>query len=151
AALSKTVAFVQIGLTPAGQPRLWLKSGGVKPVYSYAECNTACANAQNWTMVDLVASFEWFADQRELDWHLDTFAMAQGRPRLVYNYTSDLDVNQHGLYYAGCDSNCTDINNWFSTKIAGNNDLSRPVLALTAAGQPRIVGNSIGTSTNLIV
>ena len=150
ASLNRTETFVQIGLTPQGQPRLWLKNGNVHPIYSYAECNNACTNAQNWTIVDLVESFEWFGDPREFDWHLDTFIMYQGHPRLVYNYTHNTDTNLYGLYYAGCDGNCTDANNWFSTKIAQNNDLSRPVLALSASGQPRIIGNSIGL-TNMFV
>jgi len=94
-------------LDTAGRPRLlWyqvvlLLEDGVN---QYAECNSGCTNAQNWTITTLTPF------TREA-----TFAMDhQGHPRLIY---TDFDVDHSGTYYGFCDTGCSNASNWSEVQI----------------------------------
>jgi hypothetical protein len=72
-----------------------------------------------------------------------------GRPRFVY---SDGIYGHLGTYYAYCDGNCLDPEDWYETKINKDNgnqgpyrdeDFYYPVLTFTSQGQPRILSDGV--------
>jgi hypothetical protein len=72
-----------------------------------------------------------------------------GRPRFVY---SDGIYGHLGTYYAYCDGNCLDPEDWYETKINKDNgnqgpyrdeDFYYPALTFTSQGQPRILSDGV--------
>jgi hypothetical protein len=125
--------YVSLALTPEGHPRmvwyartsLWENDGALY----YAECNTACSNVSNWVRTNVVATSSVPAGTRY-------FALdPAGRPRFVFE--ADLN-NQSGLYYAACDSDCTDSTNWRTTLISPGYTWFNEELIFNSAGWPRI-------------
>ncbi|CAG0935029.1 hypothetical protein TFLX_03853 [Thermoflexales bacterium] len=103
-------------LDAAGHPRLlWFNETSISGpgVFQYAECNTACTNAANWTRVNAattssVAGSSYFSRYFVLD--------QQGHPRFIY---TDTDASHPGTYYAYCDTGCsTSSTNWHEVQIS---------------------------------
>lgn len=101
-----------IAVTPDGRPRV------VIPTYLhvyYAECDSECTDAANWTMsmlIDHQAAEDVTGDALALD--------SQGRPRfLMHTYVAYLGVGQKEphTYYAQCDAGCADPSNWSISSI----------------------------------
>jgi hypothetical protein len=138
-ALSNDVQEAQLQLTAVGQPRLLLKTGS--GYFQYAACDTACANAANWSLLNV--AYHDVVDINLWDYGQNYFALdAMGRPRFIY---FDNQGSQHwGSYYVFCDDNCTNPANWYETRLDLGGDANYemfvyPSLAFTAGGQPRVV------------
>jgi hypothetical protein len=145
---------VQLELTPTAQPRVLVRARATdedRNDFFYAACDQLCTDPAQWSFIHLAsnrgtAPFEFTDDALPQRY----FALDPlGRPRFVYN---DRVTGHLGTFYAFCDTNCTDIANWYETKI--NKDtgeqgpyryekFSYPVLAFTPQGQPRIATDGI--------
>jgi hypothetical protein len=158
--LANNIFKAQLVVTPDGRPRMILvvsydptsDRGYVTDTYWYAACESGCANSANWSMAFLGDSAD--NDTTIFDWSPHYFALdPQGRPRLVYGPLYKVDpvtfAVQSYFVFATCDQSCTATKldpatgkpvaaNWTSTQIDGG--LSRPALAFTSAGLPRVAG-----------
>jgi len=148
--LSNDMPFVQLELTPQGQPRMLLHNDGVYlenqagTYYQYAECNAQCSSASSWTVIDLGVTkngggfdtLHYAAHFFKLD--------PLGRPRFIYTYGQEW-LNGESVYtrwYLGCDSVCTDVNNWRRVELprrSYSGDLENASLAFTPDGRPRFL------------
>ncbi len=146
--------LVQIAVTPDGRPRLMIRSStdqsGASILFSYAECNTDCTTAANWTIVPVADKAEEILGgqfQYRLNEH--SFAVdASGRPWFVYtdaNYGAEPD--HYGTFLATCGESCTDPENWTDTNVAIRIPESyvteywdQVALAVTPDGRPRLLG-----------
>jgi hypothetical protein len=140
-AISDDVQEVQLQLTAAGQPRMLLKTGSGKGFFQYAACDANCTNPAQWDLLDV--AYHEVVDMSLWDYGQNYFALdGQGRPRFIY---FDNQGSQHwGSYYVFCDDNCTNIDNWYETRLDQGGDanyelFSYPSLAFTTAGQPRVI------------
>jgi hypothetical protein len=147
--LSQRVDEVQIALSPAGQPRLLIRSiaddYSVR-VYSYAACDSRCTEVSQWAMAEVATT----SDVDATDWEISqrSFALDRlGRPRFVY-YTGGLGDPRKGAFYAYCDADCTanspEEPHWFETQISLSDDYSYeiiryPALTFTQHNQPRVL------------
>ena len=149
---------VQLVLTPAGQPRLLIRSattsaGVVGHDIYYAACDQGCTTPDQWTLTYLVTTSGMAPSETEAGTTPQrSFALDPvGRPRFVYldKNTVEAEPDHLGTFYAYCDDDdCTDPANWFETKISrGDNPFYEhfhyPSLALTSQGQPRVVGDGL--------
>jgi hypothetical protein len=92
-----------------------------------------CSNKGNWTIVTLkTLSFNnpTIFDNSQHNFALDS----QGRPRFMYY---DDAVNHAGTYYAFCDADCTNIQNWFEVQLSGS-FFDQLALTFTRSDQPRL-------------
>lgn len=158
-ALADYVDEVQLALTPAGQPRLLIRTraeaSGYDNDYYYAACDGACTDPAQWDSVLVATTYgtsmfaisDFTSPQRY-------FALdPQGRPRFVYfdrNYF--IEPDHIGVYYVFCDADCTSNPagdpHWFETQISlaqgYNYEVFKYVsLTFTAQGQPRVVADVI--------
>jgi hypothetical protein len=168
--LGEHVSEVQVGVTPAGKPRLLLlvrvEEGGQQvDRYLYGECDANCTTTGGWHFGAVVTtpndlSWHWIDDPNNMD---DVARERQarryfaldpaGRPRFVYyHYNSEVDPNGVGAYYASCDDACTTPANWTHTRITEVTDwsgvleweiLEEPILLFTADGRPRIMAKML--------
>jgi hypothetical protein len=142
--LGQRVDEVQLAVTPAGQPRLLIRSINEVSdrVYTYAACDSRCTQASRWAMAKVATT----TDVDTLEWDLPQRSFAldhQGRPRFVY-YTGGLGAPRKGAFYAYCDAGCTSSSNWSETQISLGDDYDyeifrSPALAFTRDNQPRLV------------
>ena len=146
--------LVQIAVTPDGRPRLLIQSSafvsGASTLFSYAECDAACTEAANWTIVPVANKAEGIFGglfQYRISEH--SFAVdAQGHPWFVYidaNYGAEPD--HYGTFLTTCAANCTDPENWTETNVAvrlpekyTTEYWDQVVLAVTPDGRPRLLG-----------
>ncbi len=143
--------FLQLELTPGGQPRVLLYDEDIDVIvagathYFYAECDAGCLSAAAWRSTKL-----WDTTNGGIlhaqDFSPHTFALdAQGRPRFIYFAGHDYDTNTDPYYFTGCDADCTTPANWWKRRMpaqtyhATADDFERSTLVLTRAGQPRIL------------
>ena len=145
--LSDLVEEVQLQLTPEGKPRLLIRKqrdGHTQDEYVYGECDSNCTEAASWQLTSLVyiGGSEVFAyDNPQHSFALDP----QGRPRFVF--TNGWGAGwQVGVYYAYCDEDCTNSDNWYATSIEDGPqyrslEFDYPSLKFTSDGRPRIVSN----------
>lgn len=153
-ALWDKVQSVQLKLTPAGRPRLLLATqpwegeehNSNRTVYRYAECNTGCFSADNWSLVTLgdanltfdVESYDRFVRGFTLD--------ADGFPAFFWG--SQFPDLTNG-YYARCTAACADAGHWSIAQVVTGASFTNPVLKLTRSGSPRLLslmtsGNGLG-------
>lgn len=146
--------LVQIAVTPDGRPRLMIHSSmyqaGASVLFSYAECNTACTIAANWTIVPVANKAEETLGglfQYRISEH--SFAVdAAGNPWFVYtdaNYIAEPD--HYGTFLTTCAADCTDPENWTDTNVAvrlpekyTTEYWDQVALAVTPDGRPRLLG-----------
>lgn len=165
--LGEGVSEVQIGLTPAGQPRLLLLEraqnfGEPADRYVYAECDQNCGSRNQWRLTAVATvpnelSWRWESDPQDMNAFYREYQARRyfaldpaGRPRFVYyHYNAEADANGVGAYYAACDGDCATGSNWTHTRITKVQDwsgqlewevLEKPVLTFTQQGQPRLLG-----------
>lgn len=142
---------VQLALTPAGQPRLLVRTNTAGSIvgddYYFALCNQNCTDPNQWDIVYLLTTSGMASVSLEdANTPQRSFALdPQGRPRFVY---LDNTANHRGTYYAYCDQQCLDPTFWFETQISLSNDplyehYYYPSLAFTGQGQPRVVGDGL--------
>jgi hypothetical protein len=109
-------------------------------VYLYCPGQSAnCAEPANWTGLYMAD----YVNEVQLD------LTPGGQPRLLIRLTSTHYANANDLYYAACDQNCTDANNWSLTYLTSTSgmaaheteDITTPQrsFALDPQGRPRFV------------
>jgi hypothetical protein len=141
-ALSDHVSDLQLAVTDDGRPRLLLERaaaptiGEFGVVYDFAACDAGCASAAAWEVVRVAKSSHIDVNREERPWRV--FAVdGQGRPHFVY-YSGTTS------FYATCAADCLAASAWSATPLTlpsgGGGDIPRMTLALTAAGQPRLLG-----------
>jgi hypothetical protein len=126
----------RVTLNPQGQPRMmWFFQDSLSQdgVYVYAECNQNCTNPANWQSLPLTTTFVSSGEGRYFT--LDP----QGRPRYLYNGSVN---GQWGIYYVFCNSNCTNINNWYQTRISTLHPAGAFSLAYDSNGRIRLAYNN---------
>lgn len=136
------IVKVEIALTTAGQPRLLLYNDYNGRILVYAACDQACTNPANWSVTDLTrVQFDTDTDTFHYSYH--AFEVdAQGRPRFLYQ--DHYGSIHNGIFYAYCDADCTDNNNWYETNISAGPDydgdvMQTPDLKFTRDGRPRVL------------
>lgn len=147
---------VQLGLTPAGQPRLLIRLNSTQVAlgndFYYAACDQSCTDPSKWSLTYLLTTSGMASHETEdITTPQRSFALdPQGRPRFVYldKNTADAEPDHLGTFYAFCDEQCTNAANWYETRISwGNNPFYEhfyyPSLAFTNLGQPRVVGDGL--------
>src|SRR5579859_2981405 len=118
-------------------------SGNYNAYYDYCAPGQDCANAANWTLVNLltVASSATIMDSTELA------VDSQGRPRVVIVTGDSGDPFMDHYYYAACDSGCTSAANWAHVDVtdttSGQNTFifngNKHFFTLDPQGRPRFV------------
>jgi hypothetical protein len=142
---------VQVEVTPAGKPRLLIRTSRDQaegPEFYYAECNANCTNAAGWKTVEVQKGGATSSWQIQDDWQPQrSFALdPQGRPRFLYiDRTYWIEPDRLGTYYKYCDANCINAANW-SEVLVGRVEsglvyemFEYPTLVFTSQGQPRIL------------
>jgi hypothetical protein len=67
---------------------------------------------------------------------------APGRPRFIYSVdTYGVSANSYGMYYAYCDSACTNAANWFATQLTQSPTKNAALAFDPTSGLARIVWN----------
>ena len=135
------MTFVQLQLTPAGQPRLLLYTEDLEVAgfgatrYMYAACDGGCTGPAGWAVGEL-----WETENGGAffgtDFDPHAFRLdAQGRPRFVYQQ------DDGEAYFASCNANCTAPAAWTRTRMpaVSADDYERSTLMLTADGSPRVL------------
>lgn len=149
--LSDRITKVQLELTPAGKPRIMLfgDDANFNKQYSYAACDTTCTNLANWTVTPVALSK--YIDINTFYYSMHSFALnAQGLPRLIY-YDDDGWGGHRGLFYAFCNSGCTNAANWSEINLDNStegNIYDQPSLVLTSGNQPRLLVTVFRNSPN---
>ncbi len=137
--LGDKVDHVNLGLDPAGHPRLlWIGpdvSGAALTAIYYAECNGSCTSAGNWAVTTLVKMDTTLAHNSRF-FGVDP----QGHPGFVY-YNGD--QYYHNTYYRFCKASCTNAANWSEVALAdifpqSDRELGGISLAFASDGLPRI-------------
>jgi hypothetical protein len=127
-----TAYTAMLALTPDGRPRVLLPT--FLRIY-YAECDTQCTDAANWTVSVIVEH------QGDQDATGDALALdSQGRPRfLLHTYLAYLGIGQKTpqTSYAHCDSNCTNAASWTIDPI-GDGIWQNSTLKLDAQDHPHV-------------
>lgn len=150
--LSGPVDQVQISLTADGHPRILARGdsskGGYKNYY-YGECDSNCTSDTSWNFALVTDSYtNGVGDITGYYLPKRYFALdPQGRPRFVfYNGDYPSDPDRYGGYYAQCDANCADSQNWSVTRFTHERPenyryelIDNPALAFTSKGEPRVV------------
>jgi hypothetical protein len=137
--LGDQVQYANLALDPAGHPRLLLRlATGNMFAYQYWMCDSGCTNAAQWT-----SGTVGYAYARPVGWgepFSQFFALdPQGRPRFVYYDAGADDQDTHwGVFYASCDTSCTQAANWSEVRLLDDTYASTFALALGPAGQPRL-------------
>jgi len=148
---------VQVAVTPDGKPRLFV-IGYAAPdlrdynrTYSYGECDSDCADPDNWKFVAVANSGDnMISEVLNLRVPDRTFVLdASGRPRFIYtdaNYIVEPD--HYGAFVMACDSGCLDKANWKETDLAlhiragyRNEQFTKPALAVAANGTMGVLAN----------
>lgn len=151
--LSAGVLDVQLALTADGRPRLMIhtiSNQANAEDWVYAECNSDCTNSAGWALVTVATTANSAAAEMDGVQSMRSFALdTQGRPRLVYQDRNNaVQPARFGLFYAGCDGNCTVAANWHHRRISrvieerGRFDYEvfvQPVLTITPQDQPRVL------------
>nr|WP_314092176.1 hypothetical protein [uncultured Shinella sp.] len=153
-----TIAFpsaikLQLAVTPEGNPRLYVvarpPSGetNYNRTYSYGECDTDCAKADNWTITRIAESGDNLISDALTPRVPDrTFALdRKGNPRFVYtdgNYI--IEPDHYGAFVMACDGDCTKRKNWTETDLAlhvgySTESFSKPALAVAENGAMGVV------------
>jgi len=106
------------------------RGNGGRGRLKYAFCGTGCTTATNWQVAVIDSATYLFASARALA------VDGSARRHLVYQKSDTLGVAP--LYYARCDSECTNAANW-QTALVDAAPLfdATPVLALDSEGHPR--------------
>jgi hypothetical protein len=145
-ALSDNISDVQLALTPDGKPRLLLERaappviGAFGVVYDYAACDTDCTSAAQWGFVRVARSSHIDTNRSDRPWRV--FAVdGSGRPHFAY-------YNGITSFYVTCEADCLASQpgepHWTETALTlpsgGGGDIPQMSLALTSAGQPRLLG-----------
>lgn len=146
---------VQLALTPAGQPRLLMRTSSTVQVggrdYQYAECNANCTAPENWTVTLLLTSYGTdIFDIGDDDLPQRSFAVdPQGNPTFLYldrNYP--IEPDHYGFYYVKCDGGCSDATHWTQTLVTAVIQeeyvfdwevAEYPSLTFTTDGRPRFI------------
>lgn len=107
----------------------------------YAYCPRQCDKGENWK------SIAFF--QGKLVNEVQLALNNAGKPRLLIRTTSDSVPTGNDFYYAACDGDCTQANQWSMTYIRSNgstaplefkdDDLPQRTFALDPAGNPRFL------------
>lgn len=138
-ALGDKVDHVNLGVDPAGHPRLlWFGpglSGEPLTAIYYAECNTSCTAAGNWTVTPVVKMDTTLAHSSQF-FGVDP----QGHPGFVYY---DDYLPHKNTFYRFCKASCTDVDNWLEVSLAdalpeSDRELRGLSLAFASTGEPRI-------------
>jgi hypothetical protein len=136
--LGNHVEYANLALD-AGHPRLLLRlRAGTMFSYQYWACDSNCTSAASWTSTTVayayarsVASGEPFSRYFTLD--------PAGHPRFVYYDAGENPDDPHwGVFYAGCDSNCSSAANWTEAQVLQDSSAQQFDLALSTAGQVRL-------------
>jgi hypothetical protein len=107
-------------------------------------CDSDCTDRKNWTETDLAVHLKVGYSTESFGKPVLAVAEngAMGLLASVYAFEEDATQLKRGLYYYGCESNCTSKSSWTRTFIAeqGGGSIPSPTwdLALTADGQPRV-------------
>ncbi|HEY6223197.1 MAG TPA: hypothetical protein VIW26_05400 [Gemmatimonadales bacterium] len=105
-------------------------ASGARGHLKYAFCATGCTTPASWQIGVLDSATYLFASTRALA------VDGSGRRHLVYQKSDTLGVAP--LYYAECDTGCTNAANWRTTQVDPDPVFEAfPVIALDAAGRPR--------------
>jgi hypothetical protein len=154
--LAAAVNEVQLELDLAGNPRLLIRrasaidAGGYD--YLYAECDGGCTTSAGWSVLQVASARggatveQQDARQPQRSFELDP----GGRPRFVYvDENATTDPVHVGVYYAWCDTGCTDLMAWQEVRITElvqwdgvieDQERARYLaLAFTPEGYPRLV------------
>ncbi|HEU5014451.1 MAG TPA: hypothetical protein VFT66_18145 [Roseiflexaceae bacterium] len=135
-----SVVDANLALDPSGHPRMLIT---LLNDFLYAACDANCANAANWTITQAI-HYNGLSD-----YHSRRFAIdQQGQPSFVYK--DDNSRDHYGTWYAFCAATCSDAAQWHETLIA-KDALTRPSLALTADGHPRIAVSLPGPSDSQLL
>lgn len=119
--------------TTDGKPRMAVGiayPGQSSDLLFYVTCDSACDQAGNWLYLPL-----YDGGGAEFVLRLDS----QNRPRLALYQGAPASGTAGFLFYAACDTACTNSANWQSTDInLPANSARAPDLAFDAQGRPRI-------------
>ncbi|RYE09533.1 MAG: hypothetical protein EOP22_08700 [Hyphomicrobiales bacterium] len=146
--------ILQVAVTPDGRPRLMIGSStyvsGASTLFTYAECDTACTEAANWTLVPVANKADGtFGNIFLYRIPQHSFAVdGEGRPWFAYtdaNYGAEPD--HYGTFVTTCAADCTDPENWTETNVAvrlperyTTEYWDQVALAVTPDGRPRLLG-----------
>ena len=150
--LAEEVNEVQLALSPAGKPRLLIRTRSTLfpngKDYHFAACDDNCAQASGWSVTYILSSHGTASvDYQEDEMPQRSFALdPAGRPRFVYLDRNTLVEPDHlGVFYAFCDAQCTQQASWQQTRITEvipspfrMETLYYPALAFTPDGKPRL-------------
>ena len=142
---------VQVEVTPAGKPRMLIRTDRDNldgDEYYYAECNSNCLTPSGWRVVEVQKGGSTYLYEIQDDSQPQrSFAFdPQGRPRFLYidrNYSVEPD--RYGTYYKYCDTDCLKVENWGEVVIGPFESayayemFEYPALVFTSQGQPRVL------------
>ncbi len=140
--LGDGVDFASLALDPLGRPRLLLRmpaQSGAIFIFQYWACDNQCLTLDQWRSGAIGYTYT-----RPVGWvepFIRSFALDQaGRPRFVYyDNGADHEDPHRGVFYAYCDSDCTDAAQWREARLLDDPHASDFNLAFGPDGQPRLV------------
>ncbi|MFN3335061.1 MAG: hypothetical protein ACK47M_21390, partial [Caldilinea sp.] len=140
--LGDGVDFASLALDPLGRPRLLLRipaQSGAIFIFQYWACDSNCLTLAQWHAGSIGYTYA-----RPIGWvepfiHAFTLDRA-GRPRFVYyDNGADTEDPHRGVFYASCDSDCTDAAQWREMRLLEDSHARDFDLAFGPNGQPRLV------------
>lgn len=138
--LSNYVQDVRLALDPlTGHPRMMFYTSDINTNahdYQYAACEGGCTSSANWTITVITIVYE-IPGRRSYHNNRYFAPDPQGGPAFIYTDSAD---GHTGTFYAHCNSTCTNAGNWSEIKLF-EQELIRPALAFTPAGQPRLAAS----------
>lgn len=137
--LSDFVQDVRLALDPlTGHPRMLFYTSDDPNLadndheYQYAVCEGGCTSSANWIITGVAVVSEIPGGRSYQNNHY--FALdPQGNPAFVFSHSAD------GTVYAYCGNTCTNATNWHGVQVVNGQWPSKPALAFTPAGDPRML------------
>ncbi len=124
-----------LAFTSQGQPRVVTDGTSMNDEFFlyYLSCNSNCHLRESWQNIPIYERGSGPNVSYDLD--ID----AQNRPRVAFYEGAKLNAQGDRLFYAWCNSSCTNAANWQRKNLGlGINEGRGPDLELDAAGKPRI-------------
>ncbi|HHY54481.1 MAG TPA: hypothetical protein GYA08_03500 [Chloroflexi bacterium] len=140
--LGDGVDYASLALDPLGRPRLLLRipaQSGAIFIFQYWMCDSNCLARDQWRSGAIGYTYA-----RPIGWvepFIHAFALDQaGRPRFIYyDNGADHEDAHRGVFYASCDSDCTDAAQWRELRLLDDPHARDFDLAFGPDGQPRMV------------